>query len=70
MTARPTPATPLDLLAAQSPVWAASLDLLRAEMAALTHLMPGNAPQDAAGAEAREARLAEAFETDFDDIPV
>lgn len=49
---------------------AATLDLLRAELCALSTLMPGHMPHDPAEAEAREARHSADFEADFDDMPV
>ena len=66
---RPEPST--FGLAAIAAAQAISLDLLRAEMAALAMLLPGQT--DDAGPEARDAREAAhaaAFEAGFDDMPV
>mgnify|MGYP000349508207 FL=1 len=65
---RPETALSMTAIAAAQAI---SLDLLRAEMAALAMMLPGkDAPEDTSTAEAREARLAEAFEDAFDDVPV
>ncbi len=68
---RPDPTHGLATIAAAQ---ALSLNLLRAELAALALLLPGKADGDpdtaSAAAEAREARHAEAFEAACDDLPV
>lgn len=56
--------------ALMSAAQAATLDLLRAELCALSTMLPGHAPADPAEAEAREARHDAGFEADFDDMPV
>ena len=56
--------------ALMSAAQAATLDLLRAELCALSTMMPGHAPADPADAEAREAQHSADFEADFDDMPV
>lgn len=59
--------TPLAVAVATQAV---ALDLLRAELAALSALMPGHDALDPAARQDREARHSAAFEADFDDLPV
>ncbi len=56
--------------ALMSAAQAATLDLLRAELCALSTMMPGHASADPAEAAAREAQHSAEFEADFDDMPV